>query len=109
MFVKAYQHNWDTRYTRIYNELDAQGNLTGGLVIRNNRSYWGYEDYGFNAMAKINYGGGLEYILGFDQQRFSGEDDVWRIADQEEKVNATFVQVRTTNELFENTALALGV
>ena len=109
LFVKAYQHNWDTDYTRIYNELDGSGMLTGGTVVRNDASYWGYEDRGFNAMAKINYGGPFESILGFDQQRFSAEDDVWRIGRQEEKVNAPFAQIRTTNELFEDTSLALGV
>ena len=109
LFVKAYRHYWDTEYTRIYNELDGSGNLTGGLVVRNNKAYWGYEDYGYNAMAKMDFGGGLEYIIGFDQQNFSGEDEVWRIGDQEERVNAPFVQVRTTDELFASTMLALGV
>lgn len=109
VYVKAYQHNWDTEYTRIYNELDGDGNMTGGVVIRNDRSYWGYEDYGFNAMAKLNFGGNFEYILGVDQQNFSGEDDVWRIANQEESVTAPFVQLRTTEDLFSSTMLALGV
>jgi vitamin B12 transporter len=109
LFIKAYQHNWDTEYTRIYNELDDLGNLTGNTVTINDRSYWGYEDYGFNAMAKFDYGGGFEYVLGFDQQNFSGEDDVWRIADQEEEVNAPFLQIRTTDELFTDTRFALGV
>lgn len=60
-------------------------------------------------MAKFNYGGNLEYLLGLDYQSFSGEDDVWRIGDQEEDVTAPFVQIRSTNELFENTTFALGL
>lgn len=109
LFVKAYQHNWDTNYTRIYNSLDANGNVTGALNIINNGSYWGYEDYGLNAMAKLNFGGGFEYVVGLDHQNFSGADDVWRIGDQEEEVNAVFAQIRTTEDLFANSMLALGI
>ncbi|MDX1562361.1 MAG: TonB-dependent receptor, partial [Gammaproteobacteria bacterium] len=109
LYIKTYRHNWDTEYTRIYNVLDGSGNLTGDIEYINNRSYWGYEDYGLNAMAKLNFGGSLEYVVGVDHQNFSGSDDVWRIADQEEEVNAVFAQIRTTPELFDNTTLAFGV
>ncbi|MEX1032485.1 MAG: TonB-dependent receptor [Cellvibrionaceae bacterium] len=109
VFFKAYQHRWDTRYTRIYNELDADGNLTGGVDVLNDASYWGYEDYGYNAMARFDYGRGFQYVIGFDQQNFSGEDDVWRIGKQEETINAPFAQIRTTEDLFDNTLFALGV
>ena len=109
LFVKAYRHNWDTFYTRIYNVIDDQGNVTGELNTINNNTYWGYEDHGVNAMAKFNFNNGFEYVLGIDQQNFSGTDEVWRIGDQEEEVNAVFGQIRTTTDLFEDTALALGV
>ncbi len=109
LYVKAYQHSWDTIYTRIYNSLDANGNLDGGIVYRNNGDYWGYEDSGLNAMAKITPGQNFEYIVGVDHQRFSGSDDVWRIGDLEEEVTAPFLQIRTTENLFDNTLLALGV
>ncbi|MDA1372741.1 MAG: TonB-dependent receptor [Proteobacteria bacterium] len=109
LFIKAYQHNWDTTYTRIYNTLDANGALDGGTTFINNGDYWGYEDSGINAMAKFNYGGNFEYVLGVDRQSFSGEDDVWRIGDQEENVTATFGQIRSTSELFDRTTFALGV
>lgn len=109
LYVKAYQHNWDTLYTRLFNTLDANGMVTGAIRTINDHSYWGYEDYGFNAMVKINSNYGLEYIVGYDQQNFSGSDEVWRIGDQEETVNAGFVQLRTTQELMENTSLALGI
>ena len=109
LFVKAYQHNWDTEYTRIYNTLDAGGAVTGELRYINNRSYWGYEDHGANAMAKFNFNNGFEYVLGLDHQNFNGTDDVWRIGKQEEEVNAVFGQVRTTADLMENTSLAFGI
>ena len=109
LYVKAYYHSWDTHYTRIYNELDDGGNLTGGFEVRNDASYWGYDDFGLNAMLKFRLNEGFEYILGFDHQNFSAEDEVWRIADLEETVNAAFFQIRTTPDLLENTAFALGV
>lgn len=109
IFIKAYRHTWDTDYTRIYNELDNSGALTGGIDVRNDDTYWGYEDYGINAMAEISPGNLFTYVVGFDQQNFSAEDDVWRIADQKERVKAAFVQVRTNESLLENTMLAFGV
>lgn len=109
LFIKAYRHTWDTVYTRIYNTLDSSGNLDGGQRIVNNGDYWGYEDYGFNAMSKINPGGNFEYVLGIDHQNFSGEDDVYRIGNQKEYVTAPFLQIRSTPELFENTSFAVGL
>lgn len=108
-FLKAYRHVWDTQYTRIYNELDDEGNLTGGVVIRNMNTYWGYEDYGFNAMAEIDWGASVAVVLGADRQNYSAEDDVWRIADQKETVDAFFGQLRTTDNFLENTRFAFGV
>jgi vitamin B12 transporter len=109
LFVKAYQHYWDTDYTEIFNTLDASGNVTGDLDVNYDHAYWGYEDYGLNAMAKFEPGGNFDYVLGFDHQNFSGYDDVWRIGELEEEVNALFGQVRTTPELWEDTTLAFGV
>ena len=109
LFIKAYRHIWDTEYTRIYNTLDTNGNLDGGTYFVNNRDYWGYEDYGFNAISKFNFGGGFEYVLGIDRQSFSGEDDVYRIGSTKEHVTAPFVQIRSTGQLLDNTTFALGV
>lgn len=108
-YVKAYWHNWDTNYTEIFNTLDASGNVTGALRYRNNKDYWGYQDDGINAMAKYTTDYGLEYIAGYDRQQFSGVDAVWRIANLEETVNAYFVQARTTQDMFQNTMLALAL
>ena len=109
LYVKAYEHTWDTSYTRIYNELDNNGQLTGNAVIRNLGTYWGYKDRGINAMVEIDNVGNLEYVVGFDHQKYSAEDDVWRVADMEETVDAVFVQVRSSEQLFDNTMIALGV
>lgn len=109
LFVKAYRHNWDTFYTRIYNTLDASGKVTGALRYINDADFWGYQDDGINAMVKLNTSRGLEYVVGYDRQQFSGTDDVYRIGNLEESVDAGFLQVRTNADLFDNTMFAIGV
>lgn len=109
LYLKAYYHDWDTLYTRIHNVVDADGNVTGDIRVRDDKTYWGYEDFGMNAMVKLNLVEGFEYVLGVDHQSFSGEDDVWRIADQQERVGAVFAQIRTTGALFQDTVFAFGV
>lgn len=107
-FVKAYYHNWDTTYWRIYNNLDGAGALDGTQTVRNAGEYWGYDDSGVTAVANWKTGMGVDLNLGFEQQNFSGSDDVLLIADEEEQVNAYFLQVATGEQLFENTSFALG-
>jgi outer membrane cobalamin receptor len=104
VFVKAYYHKWDSRFTEIHNDLDNPGQF----ITIDDESFWGYEDYGLNAMTRFNFHEGAEYVLGYDHQQFSGQDDVLLIADQKEKVNALFFQARSTEEWLANTRLAAG-
>ena len=98
LFVKAYSHTWDTDYTRIYNVLDESGAVTGDLQIRNDDTYWGYEDYGLTAMTRVETGGGFDFAAGYEHQRFSGSDDILLIADQTESVNAFFRSAQDQRE-----------
>ncbi|MCH8141950.1 MAG: TonB-dependent receptor, partial [Proteobacteria bacterium] len=109
LFVKGYYHEWDSHWTRIDNELDGMGQLTGNFVVRSDKEFWGYEDYGVTAMTSITTDHGLDYEMGYDHQRFSGKDDVLLIAQKTEHVNAVFVQARTNASLLENTRIAFGV
>jgi len=109
LFIKAYHHSWDTLYDWYANVLDDEGIMTGETRAVFDMAYWGYRDSGLNAMAKFNLHEGFEYVVGLDHQRFSAEDEVWRIADLEEEVTAAYVQVRTTSDLLENSAFAFGV
>lgn len=108
LFIKGYLHSWDSHWTRFDNVLDALGQLTGEVVTVSNREFWGYEDYGLTAMARIRSSSGLEYAFGYDRQEFSGRDDVLLIADQTESVDAFFAQLRLGEDVFERTALAIG-
>lgn len=109
LFVKGYYHKWDSHWTQRENELDGAGQLTGNVVFVSDQEFWGYDDYGLTAMARIESDQGLEYAFGYDHQRFSGRDDVLLIADQTETVNAFFGQIRTGEDFMENTQLAFGL
>ena len=109
LFIKAYSHTWDTYYTRIYNETDANGEITGNLRTINDGSYWGYDDYGLTAMTRIETTGGFDFAAGYEHQRFSGSDEVLLIADKTESVDAFFGQIRTNESLLANTRIALGI
>lgn len=109
--VKGYWHDWDSKYTTLVNQLDNAGAGPGiaGQVVFDQDTFWGFEDKGVNALAKFTPGGPFEYIVGYDYQQYSGRDDVLLIAEQEEEVNAPYVQIRSTDELIKNASFAVGV
>ncbi len=109
LFIKGYLHSWDSHWTRFDNELDGTGQLTGNVITVSNREYWGYEDYGLTAMARVRADSGLEYAFGYDRQEFSGRDDVLLIADRTETVDAFFGQIRAGEEMLGRTSVALGL
>ncbi|WP_309092157.1 TonB-dependent receptor [Phenylobacterium sp.] len=101
--VKGYFHDWDSVYSTVNNRPD------GGIEIVDDLAYWGYRDYGVQALAKLNLHRGFEYQLGYDFQNFRGRDEVLRIADRTETVHAFVAQARTTDDLIENLRLAAGL
>jgi vitamin B12 transporter len=109
LYVKAYWHDWDTRYTEIFNDLNPDGSLAGTQSVDSDHLFWGYEDYGVTGVVELHNPGSLEYALGYDYQRFSGEDQVWLIEDKTETAQALYGQIRTSAEQLKNSSLALGV
>lgn len=106
-FLKGYYHKWDSRITRYNNVI---GGAPGETVQTANGTFWGYKDYGLNALAKYAPAGlGMEFYAGYDFQNYNGRDDVLLIAEQTEQVHALFGQVRTTEELFGNLKLSAGM
>lgn len=101
--LKGYVHDWDSVYSTVNNTPD------GGIRIVDDLAYWGYRDYGLNALAKLNLHRGFEYQLGYDFQNFRGRDEVLLIADRTERVHAFVAQVRTTDELIRNARFAAGL
>jgi vitamin B12 transporter len=110
LFAKAYGHWWYAHYTEFDHELDATGAVMPGMLdIIDDHDFWGYKDYGANFVAKLAPRHGLEYLLGYDYQQYSGNDAVLVITKKSEEVNALFGQVRLTQELLPLTHLALGL
>ena len=109
--MKGYWHDWDSTYTTIRNQLANGGAGPGiaGQVTTDLNTYWGFEDKGINALAKLTPGGPFEYLVGYDFQQYSGKDDVLLIAEQEEDVHAVFGQLRSTDDLIKNGSFAIGV
>jgi outer membrane cobalamin receptor len=104
-FVKGYFHNWRSHYTEFDNSIPPGDTLS----IIENDGPWGFHDYGANVMAKLKFGQGFEYFVGYDVQNYGGSDAVLVITDHTERTQALFAQVRTTSELFTNVKLAAGV
>lgn len=104
-FLKAYLHDWDTTYANLQNHP-----VTGAeIVVYPPGTYWGYRDYGANALAKIAPGGKLEYHVGYDYQNYRARDDVFPIAGETETVNAVFGHVRSAPDAFGRFNAAAGV
>ena len=107
--VKGYWHDWDSTYTTILNLVQLGSGAITGQAILDQDTYWGFEDKGVNALAKLTPGGPFEYVVGYDLQQDFGKDDVLLIAEQEEEVHAFFGQLRSTDDLIENGSFAFGV
>ena len=103
VFVKAYDHWWRSHY----DEVDNIG--PGKTAHVDDHEFWGFKDYGVNAMAKFVPSAGVETYVGYDYQAYGGHDDVLIIRQQDEKTQAVFGQVRLTPDLIANTHLAAGV
>lgn len=108
-FVKGYYHDWDTEWDHVVNDLDATGQLTGTQTVLFRDTYWGFEDYGITLSGRVRTDHGLDYAFGYDYQRFWGNDEVWLIEDKTEAAQAVYGQVRTAENLLDDTQLALGV
>ena len=105
LYVKGYYHDWDTRYTTINNSLT----VPGATETVYDNAYWGFHDYGANALVRLKLNQGFEYFLGYELQKYGGKDDVLLIADNNEQTQAFLAQVRTTDDLLENLHLSAGV
>lgn len=107
-FLKGYYHWWYSYWTEYSNDLDANGDLTGGVTPLGVRDFWGFKDYGLNALAKYKAMRGVDTYLGYDYQNYGGNDVVFRIDKMVEHVNAVFGEVATDNDLITNVRFAAG-
>jgi len=108
-YVKAYFHDWDTEYTDIRNDIGVGGALTGTQTVVYDAAFWGFEDYGITALASVRASDAVEFSVGYDYQRFWGEDEVWLIQDKTEKAQAVYGQIRSSDSAFESSDIAFGL
>ena len=103
-FLKGYFHRWDTDWTETRN-----GIASGQLNVISDAEFWGYKDYGANLLTRLTPNRGLEYLVGYDFQNYSGEDVVLLIAPNTERVHAVFGQVQTTRDVFSKGTASFGL
>ena len=104
-FIKGYYHWWYAYFT----EFDADLDNPGTLIEVSNHEFWGFTDYGVNALAKYSPTGlGFEFFAGYDYQSFEGSDVVFFIQEHSEIVHAVFGEVATTTDLLPNVRLSAG-
>ncbi|RSV38659.1 TonB-dependent receptor [Sphingomonas sp. ABOLE] len=105
LFLKGYFHDWKTAYVQIRNS------PSGGapVVVYPAGTFWGFKDYGGSALVQLRPHRGLDYLIGYDFQQFSGRDDVLRIAATEERVHAGTFQIRTNDDLSRRARLSAGL
>ncbi len=103
VFLKGYWHDWESHYNQIDNDPVA------GPTLVDDHEFWGFHDYGANAVAKISPHKGVETYLGYDFQTYGGRDDVLIIAQRNEHTHAVFAQLRLTPDLISRTHFAAGV
>lgn len=104
LFLKGYYHWWYAYFTEFDNDLANPGKL----IRIDDHDFWGFTDYGVNAVAKYAPMQGLEYFVGYDYQNYTGSDVVLVITQKTEHVHALFGQIATTPDLIPNTRLAAG-
>jgi vitamin B12 transporter len=108
-YVKAYYHDWDTEWDDIRNDIGPGGMLTGTQTVEYENAFWGFEDYGVTALISMHASDAVDFSVGYDFQRFWGNDEVWLIDDKTEKAQAVYGQIRSSESAFENSDVAFGV
>ena len=103
VFLKGYWHDWESHFNEIDNDPVA------GPTLVDDHEFWGFHDYGANAVAKISPRMGVETYLGYDFQSYGGRDDVLLIAQRNEHTHAVFAQLRLTPDLIPHTHFAAGM
>lgn len=102
-FAKGYAHWWRSHYT----EFDNVVGMPGTLSVVDDHDFWGYRDYGANAVAKVSVGRWCDAFAGYDFQTYGGNDAVLVIADKREQVHGFFAQVRSP-EAWQRLRVAAG-
>ncbi len=107
LFIKGYYHDWDVEVTEFANPRTGPVG-PGGLINNGVKVPWGFWDYGFNSLARLQTGRGVDLYGGWDMQSYYGKDEFYNTAAQSEVVHALFGQFRTTDDLVQDLTFAAG-
>lgn len=105
LFAKGYYHRWASEFTEFDNVIGSPGSLD----TVEDHGPWGYTDAGVNLMAKLQTVRGVDAIVGYDYQNYSGSDAVLVISQKTEDVHAVFGQLATNADFIENAKFAVGL
>ena len=107
--VKGYYHWWYSHWTEFDNDIDPiTGVPTGSVSVSDDHDFWGFTDYGVNALAKFTPTPEIDTYLGYDYQNYTGNDVVLVIDKQTEHVHALFGEVATTPAFLPDVRFAAG-
>jgi vitamin B12 transporter len=109
LYIKSYYHNWHTTYDQYYNDLATFNTADPTLDVLYQNAFWGYKDYGLNALGKYDISRGVQLYFGYDLQRYGGRDQVLVITQHDEQTQAGFAQLRLTPALVPHLTLAGGL
>ncbi|MTJ83877.1 MAG: TonB-dependent receptor [Telmatospirillum sp.] len=87
-FIKSHVNSWDTNYTRKLNGTD------GSVIVRNDKNYWGFLDYGVQGQGEVTLPGGHALVMGVDSQWYEGRDEVLTIASNTAEAYGVYAQIR---------------
>jgi outer membrane cobalamin receptor len=76
--------------------------------VIDDHDFWGFTDYGVNALAKFTPTPEIDTYLGYDYQNYAGNDVVLVIDKKTEHVHAVFGEVATTPAFISNVRFAAG-
>jgi len=101
--VKGYWHDWAAT-----NSLFLTNPFGGASIPVYDKAFFGYKDYGLNALGKYDVAPGLQAYFGYDLQTYGGRDDSLQITQHNETVNAGFGQLRWNPLMVPDLNLAAG-
>lgn len=100
--LKGHIHDWWSDWTRLGMDTD------GDVSVIDDRTEWGFEDYGLNLTGRHTLDSGSQLRGGIDYQHYRGKDAVVGITSISETVSAGFVQYRPRLPFSPETDLAIG-
>jgi outer membrane cobalamin receptor len=103
LLAKGYYHLWMSHFT----EFDNVPGSPGMITQVDNNDFWGFRDFGANAVVKVVPTRWFEAFAGYDFQSYDGNDAVLVIEKKSEAVHALFLQLRSPDWMAPK--LAAGV